>query len=382
MKKTYLIGAGTLMLMVSSLTGCGGASFEANTFKIGFSGPLTGDAANYGLGVKNGAQIAVDEINAQGGINGKKISMLAIDDQCVAAKAGQAYNTLYEKGMQLSLGCVTSACCIEYNSYANRDRVFCLTPSATSDNVTKDKDNIYQLCFSDSGQGVAAANYLKTLTGKSVGLLYDSSDSYSKGIYDTFVNSYGTTGLVTTSFTKDTNTVFTTQINQLKNCDVVFLPIYYTQAALFLTQGKDILKSTAMIYGCDGLDGIDKVLNVNSFTQEISYLSHFNSASQEQSVQTFVSTYTTKYGTETLNQFGASAYDCIKVFATALKEIDDVNPIDVNISAKDMFTLLKAKFDDSNFKYDNGVTGSGNSIKFNKDGTVNKTATKYIVNPK
>ena len=383
MKKVFtmksLIAVAAVAACGFGLAACGGQ--EEKVYKIGVSGPLSGDAAIYGTAVKNSAQMAVDEINANGGFNGYKFKLTALDDLCDATKAAANYATLQEKGMQVSLGAVTSGACLEYGSYAKEDNVFCLTPSATHDGVPVVGDNMYQMCFSDSGQGTAAAEYVKTNYPTAiVGVFYNSSDPYSDGIYKTFKAAYGKNPDVVTSFTKDTNTDFASQVNQLKDCDFIFLPIYYQDASKFITQAKSVVKANAVYFGCDGLDGIAGVagFNVNSFTQEISYLSHFNSAAEDEKTKHYVTEYTKKYGTDSLNQFGASAYDCVYAIYNAMVAAKAAGKdIPVDITASKLCDILKETFQ-GGFTF-TGVTGQ--NIKWNADGTVSKQATKYVVNP-
>jgi len=353
------------------------------TFKIGLTGPLTGGAAVYGLGVKNGAELAVEEINAHNGLNGKKFSVTTMDDALDNAKAATNYQKLYEDGMQVSLGGVTSGCCLEYIKNAAEDNVFVLAPSATNDDVVKTK-NVYQMCFSDSGQGTVAAEYIKEhYSDRTVGVLYDSSDDYSTGLFNNFKAEFGE-NFVRQSFTSDNKTTFTAQINAMKSANVnfVFLPIYYTEAALFIQQAADAnaFSADSIFYGCDGLDGIDSIngFNVYDYPQEISYLSHFNANSTDQKTVTFVQSFTAKYGTSTLNQFAASAYDCVYAIFSAMSKYEQAgNEIAVNISASGLTEILNGQFTSTSFSF-TGVTGS--DITWNSDRTVNKEATKYVVN--
>ena len=383
MKKVFtmksLIAVAAVAVCGFGLAACGGQ--EEKVYKIGVSGPLSGDAAIYGTAVKNSAQMAIDEINANGGFNGYKFKLTALDDLCDGTKAAANYATLQEKGMQVSLGAVTSGACLEYGAYAKEDNVFCLTPSATHDGVPVVGDNMYQMCFSDSGQGTAAAEYVKTnYPTATVGVFYNSSDPYSVGIYKTFKEAYGKNPDVVTSFTKDTNTDFASQVSQLKDCDFIFLPIYYQDASKFITQAKSVVKANAVYFGCDGLDGIAGVagFNVNSFTQEISYLSHFNSGAEDEKTKHYVTEYTKNYGTDSLNQFGASAYDCVYAIYNAMVAAKAAGKdIPVDITASELCNILKETFQ-GGFTF-TGVTGQ--NIKWNADGTVAKQATKYVVNP-
>lgn len=362
---------------VLSLASCGKKE-NTGSIKIGLSGPLTGGAASYGLAVVNSAEMAIKEINEAGGLNGIKFELTAYDDQLKADLAATNYATLYDGGMQISLGCVTSGACIEYGKYAKEDKVFCLTPSATSDQVPVIGDNMYQMCFSDSGQGTGSALYITEFyPNAKLGIFYDSSDAYSKGIYDTFKAAYKGNIIAEASFTDASKTDFAGQVSQLKDCDLIFMPIYYSEAALFIDQAKDTIAKDAVYFGCDGLDGIESVkgFDANAYAQEISYLSHFNSGSKEETTVEYVEKYTKAYGVDTLNQFGASAYDCVYAIYNALKLNE--GKVKASLTAEEFYNILAETFQNG-FTF-NGVTGK--NITWNKDGTVSKTPTKYVVNP-
>lgn len=394
MKKNFLKTAAVVLSVAMCATvgaGCkkGGGNYAAkNTeFYIGASGPLTGDYSIYGVAVKNGAALAVKEINKVSESElGFKFKWDIRDDEAGTEKVKGNYSDMYEKGMQASLGCVTSGSCIEFKNYAIDDNVFVLAPSATADDVTKNASNIYQMCFSDSGQGVASAAYVKANIEKTqkIGVLYKSDDPYSAGINKNFMDSMKGSGYDITerNFTKDTSTDFSQQIEALKQCDFIFMPLYTTDASKFITQAKASVKKTAVYFGCDGFDGIQTVkgFDVESFDQEISYLSHFDSSSKEGKSGEFVKNYTAAYGSDSLNQFGASAYDCVYAVYEALKFAKAAGKdVKVNMSASDVCNMLKEVFQNASFSFD-GVTGS--NITWNAEGLVQKTPLKYSVNHK
>lgn len=371
-----------LALLLTCFAGCGkkkgGYTADNTKYVIGVSGPLTGPAAVYGIGVKNGAQLAVDEINAAGGLNGVEFALEATDDMHDATKVATNYSFLLEKGMQVSLGCVTSAPCAEWTNLSKEDNVFFLTPSASNDDVPK-FDNGFQMCFADGNQGKVAAEYVSAnFAGQTIGIFYKSDDNYSNGIYKQFKeNLASSVKTIDTVFTDAGATSFDTQISQLKDCKFIFMPIYYTPASLFMTQAKGIIADDAVYYGCDGFDGIDSIegFNINDIPQQISMLSHFDSSATSGAAADFVKKYTAKYGKDTLNQFGASAYDCVYAIFNAMKEAG-VN--DVKISASDLCDILKEKFANG-FVFKNGVTGAGKDITWDKNGYVNKTAIKFVL---
>ena len=354
---------------------------ENNTeYIIGLSGPLTGGAAMYGVAVKNSAQMAVDEINAAGGLNGVKFKLIATDDMHDATKVSTNYSSMYEGGMQVSLGTVTTAPGLEFKNLSADDNVFFLTPSASGDAIPANP-NGYQMCFADGNQGKVAAEFVNAnLKGKTIGAFYKADEAYSKGIYDQFTaNLDSSVTVIPTSFTDANTTDFSTQISTLKDCDFIFMPTYYTPASLFMQQAKDIVPANAVYYGCDGFDGIDNIegFDITTIPQKVTMLSHFNSKATEGKAKDFIDKYVDKYGKETLNQFGASAYDCVYAIYGAMKAaIDAGTEIPANISASDLCEILKAQFN-GGYTYENGVTGE--SIKWESTGYVNKGAIQYVI---
>ena len=363
------------------------------TIKIGLTGPLTGGAAIYGVAVKNSAQIAVDEINAMedNGLNGYKLELMMHDDKHDATQVETLYADLYEKGMQVSLGTVTTKPGLEFKNFSKEDNVFFITPSATGDAIPE-YANGYQMCFSDSNQGTAAAKFFnENYKGKKIGIFYKSDDEYSAGIYNNFIKALDSSFTpVSALFTGDAST-FDSQIQTLKDCEVVFMPIYYTPASQFMSQANSVSNNIAVYYGCDGFDGIDAIENfdINSIKQEISYLSHFNSNATEGPAADFIKKYNDKYdeSKEPLNQFGAAAYDCVYAIYEAMKvAIANGNEINDKTSASDLCEMLKTVFNSDEFVF-RGITGKTEGdekayISWNNDGTVSKEAIKYIVKEK
>ena len=345
---------------------------------IGVSGPLTGGAAVYGLAVQNAAQMAVDEINEAGGMNGYKLKFIATDDQHDATKVATNYANLMNQGMQLSLGTVTTAPGLEFKTLAKEDNVFFLTPSASGDDIPE-FDNGFQMCFADGNQGAVAADFVNNAGLTNIGVFYRSDDSYSDGIYKQFKENLNESiQVVETSFTEATSTDFSAQISQLKDCNFIFMPIYYQPAAVFMEQAKDIISAEATYYGCDGFDGLAGQLDLTTIPQEVSMLSHFDATAQEGKAAEFIKKYTEKFGADTLNQFGASAYDCVYALFNAMNElVEEGKEITPETTASELCDMLKAKFT-GGFTLAEGATGT--DIKWNDDGTVDKGAVKYNMN--
>ena len=372
-----------LTLCLGAFAGCGaGANYTANNteFVIGVSGPLTGDAAMYGTAVVNSAQMAIDEINAAGGLNGVKFKLVATDDMNDATKISTNYSSLFEGGMQLSLGTVTSTPGLEFKNLSADDNVFFLTPSASADAIPTNP-NGYQMCFADGNQGKVAAEFVNAnFAGQTIGVFFKSDEAYSKGIYDQFkANLDASVSVVETSFTAANATDFSTQIDTLKSCSFIFMPIYYTPASLFMMQAKDVIAPNAVYYGCDGFDGIDNIdgFDISIIPQEVTMLSHFNSKATEGAAKEFIDKYVDKYGKETLNQFGASAYDCVYALYGAMKKAaDEGKEISVTMSASDLCDILMEQFE-GGYTLTGAVTGE--NICWESTGYVNKGAIKYVI---
>ena len=378
--KKFLAFVLTAAMVVAMFAGCaagtaGGSGDAAGEYIIGMSGPLTGGAAVYGVAVQNSAQMAVDEINAAGGLNGVKFKLIATDDQHDPTKVSTNYANLMNQGMQVSLGTVTTAPGEEFKTLAKEDNVFFLTPSASGDKIPE-FDNGFQMCFADGNQGAVAADYVNGAGLTKIGVFYKSDDSYSDGIYKQFKeNLDASIEVVETSFTEATSTDFSTQISQLKECSFIFMPIYYQPAAVFMEQAKAEIPAGVTYYGCDGFDGLAGQLDLTTIPQEVSMLSHFDATATEGPAAEFVKKYTEKFGTDTLNQFGASAYDCIYAIYGAMKKaIESGKEIPTDIEASELCEILKAEFN-GGYTLEAGATGS--NIKWNADGTVDKGAVKY-----
>ena len=317
----------TAAAAADATTAAAGASSEASSdkvFKIGGIGPVTGAAAVYGLAVKNGAQTAVDEINADGGINGYQIEFNFQDDEHDAEKSVNAYNTLKDWGMQVLMGTVTSAPCVAVADKTNADNMFQITPSGSSVECAQNP-NVFRVCFSDPDQGAASATYIaENKLADKIAVIYDSSDVYSSGIYEKFASEAANHGLdivAAEAFTADSNKDFSTQLQKAKDAgaDLVFLPIYYTEASLILNQANT-MGYAPKFFGCDGMDGILQVDNFDTKLAEgLMLLTPFAADADDELTQKFVTAYKEKYG-ETPIQFAADAYDAIYAIKAAAEE--------------------------------------------------------------
>jgi branched-chain amino acid transport system substrate-binding protein len=367
MKKVLGLGL-ALTLVVASFAGCGTkAGSKGGTFNIVGIGPVTGGAAVYGQSVKNGAELAVKEINDAGGINGNQIVFNFEDDEADGEKALNAYNTLKDKGMKVLMGTVTSGACAAIIDQTNTDGIFQLTPSASSLDVLKN-GNVYQVCFTDPNQGIASAKYIGGKgIAKKIAIIYDSSDIYSSGIEAKFKEEAANQGLeivAEEAFTADSKTDFSVQIQKAKDsgAELVFLPIYYSEASLILTQAA-ALDYKPMYFGCDGLDGILTVENFDKTLAEgLMLMTPFSAEGKDEMTANFVNAYKKAYS-DTPNQFAADAYDAIYIIKAAIEK-SGATP---DMSIADMGTALKGVI--TKISVD-GLTGTG--MTWAATGEVNK----------
>ena len=370
-------------MAVTALTGCGSNSGssskkDADKYYIGGIGPTTGATAIYGTAVKNGAQNAVDEINAAGGINGKHIEYRFEDDQNDAEKSVNAYNTLKDWGMQMLVGTTTTAPCIAVAGKTASDNMFQITPSASAPNVlSSGNGNIFQVCFTDPNQGIASAQYIaENKLAKKIGIIYDSSDVYSSGIEEKFEAEAKDKGLQIVSkaaFTADSKTDFGTQLQKAKDAgaDLLFLPIYYQEASIILKQA-DTMGYKPKFFGVDGMDGILTVENFDTKLAEgVMLLTPFAADAKDKAVQNFVKTYKEKYK-DTPNQFAADSYDAVYALKAAIEE----SKATTDMSASDMCDALKGAMTKIKMQ---GLTGGKDGLTWNESGEVTKSPKAVII---
>lgn len=370
-------------MAVTALTGCGSNSGssskkDADKYYIGGIGPTTGATAIYGTAVKNGAQLAVDEINAAGGINGKQIEYRFEDDQNDAEKSVNAYNTLKDWGMQMLVGTTTTAPCIAVAGKTASDNMFQITPSASAPDVlSSGNGNIFQVCFTDPNQGIASAQYIaENKLAKKIGIIYDSSDVYSSGIEEKFEAEAKDKGLQIVSkaaFTADSKTDFGTQLQKAKDAgaDLLFLPIYYQEASIILKQA-DTMGYKPKFFGVDGMDGILTVENFDTkLAEDVMLLTPFAADAKDKTVQNFVKTYKEKYE-DTPNQFAADSYDAVYALKAAIEE----SKATTDMSTSDMCDALKGAMTKIKMQ---GLTGGKDGLTWNESGEVTKSPKAVII---
>ena len=348
-------------------------AFGADAYKLGGTAPLTGGAAIYGNAAKNGAQIAVDEINAMDGAI--KFELKYEDDTHDPEKAVNAYNALKDWGMQISLGSVTSKPAEATSAENYADRIFALTPSASSTATVEGKDNFFQMCFMDPNQGSASAQYIadKAMATK-VAVIWKNDDVYSKGIHDTFVAKAAELNIEVvsdTTFADGNDTDFSVQLSdaQTNGAELVFLPMYYQPASLIFAQAAGMGYAPKW-FGVDGMDGILTMEGFDaSLAEGVILLTPFNADSEDAATQAFVAEYQKRFG-ETPNQFAADGYDCVYAYKQAL-EAAGCTP---DMTAEEICEKMIEQFTTMTF---DGLTGEG--MTWSAEGTVTKSPKGMVI---
>ena len=354
--------------------GTTGGGTASGTFKIGVIGPTTGGAAIYGSAVANAAQLAAEEINALGGI---QFEVQPEDDANVVETSVNAYNTLKDWGMQILLGTVTTAPCIAVAAETNADRIFTLTPSASSTDVLSGRDNVFQVCFTDPNQGLKSAQYIaENSLGENIGIIYKNDDAYSTGIYESFVAEAEAQGLniaYTGVFQEGTQTDFSVQLTeaQAANVDLLFLPIYYTPASVILRQAND-MGFAPTFFGVDGMDGILTVEGFDtSLAEGVMLLTPFSAYSEDEASQAFTAAYEERFG-ELPNQFAADAYDGMYILKAAIEAAGvtaDMSPEEICEALIPVMPTISVS----------GLTSGGGEMTWQATGEVDKEPLAAVI---
>ncbi len=390
-RRNFLMASGSVAAS-AILAGCGGSggsdsSVASDTFKIGGIGPVTGGAALYGIATKFGAQVAVDEVNAAGNI---KMELNWQDDEHDPEKSVNAYNNLKDWGLQILVGTTTTNPCVAVSSLTNADRIFQLTPSASSVNVlggeeigadNPRKDNVFQMCFTDPNQGTKSAQYIdEQKLGTKIAIIYNNADAYSTGIFQKFQEEADARKLEvvsTTTFTDDNATDFSAQLNKAKDAgaDLIFLPIYYQPASIILKQASD-MGYAPKFFGVDGMDGILGLEGFDtSLAEGVMLLTPFVATDTDEATQAFVAAYKEAAKTEEDPiQFAADAYDCVKAIAQAI----DAAGITPDMATADMCDKLIATFT-GDFEFSGLTCPAGEVMTWSETGEVTKDPKGMVI---
>ena len=360
-----------MILAIAMIMGLASVAMaEDEPLKIGVIGPFTGGAAIYGLACQYGAQVAADEINALGGM---QIQLLCEDDQHDAETSKNAYNKVLEDGAQMIAGTTTTKPCIEVGAIANEERVFMLTPSASSEDVINGKDNVFQVCFTDPNQGKASAQFIaEHQLATKIAIIYNNADPYSTGIYQTFIEKAAELNLevVNVGTFTDETVDFSVPVSDAKEAgaELVFLPIYYQPASLILAKAKE-MDYAPVFFGVDGMDGILTLEGFDtSLAEGVFLLTPFAADADDERTKTFVASYKELTG-EVPNQFAADAYDAVYALVAAA----EVAGITSDMTSDQVCELIIPAMQQITVE---GVTGT---MTWSASGEVTKTPTAVVI---
>lgn len=340
MKKIIAMLAGATMMMSC---GANQSQEESSTIKVGGMGPLTGSAAMYGITVDKGAKLAFEEINANGGVLGKKFEYISLDEKADPIEAVNAYNKLTDEGVVAILGSVTSKPTLAVAELAAQDRIPMITPTGTQINITDAGPNIFRVCFTDPYQGSTLAKFSKDKLGaKTAAIMVNTSSDYSDGIANAFIKQAEKEGIkvVAKEGYSDGDKDFKAQLTKInsENPDILVVPEYYELSALIATQAREIgMKSTFV--GPDGWDGIIGALDSSSYSvvDNSYFTNHYSTEDSNKKVQSFLKKYREKYNEEP-TAFSALAYDTVYVLKNAIDKAGTTDKIELTkaIKASDM----------------------------------------------
>ena len=339
MKRRKLLSLLLALSMAFGLTACGGgesasgASEEAgdstgsgDTILLGTISPNTGNLAAYGTAIMNGVNLAVEEINAAGGVLGSQIEVINADDQGDPTECMNAFNSLVSQGVGLIVGSVTSSCTSAITDSANEEEVVLTSPSSTADSITTEDDYVFRACYADSFQGAIAAAYAKQAGYAKVGVVYCAADTYSKGLYDSFSAACETYGVEVAAVESTASMDVQDYTNQFASMvkagvELVYAPYYYDVIGPYLVTQARAAGYTGIIMGADGYDGAPSYVvdgaDLTAFN-DVYWTNHYDPADESEIVQNFVKAFQDKYG-ETPMAMSALAYDCVYMYKTAIE---------------------------------------------------------------
>lgn len=340
MKKIIAMLAGATMMMSC---GANQSQEETSTIKVGGMGPLTGSAAMYGITVDKGAKLAFEEINANGGVLGKKFEYISLDEKADPIEAVNAYNKLTDEGVVAILGSVTSKPTLAVAELAAQDGIPMITPTGTQINITDAGPNIFRVCFTDPYQGSTLAKFSKDKLGaKTAAIMVNTSSDYSDGIANAFIKQAEKEGIkvVAKEGYSDGDKDFKAQLTKInsENPDILVVPEYYELSALIATQAREIGMNSTFV-GPDGWDGIIGALDSSSYSivDNSYFTNHYSTEDSNEKVQSFLKKYREKYNEEP-TAFSALAYDTVYVLKNAIDKAGTTDKTELTkaIKASDM----------------------------------------------
>ena len=405
MKKKNMLSLMLAGCLALSLTACGGQSESGagdadssapsgdGTITLGMIGPLTGSVAVYGTHIENGVKLAIEEINAAGGVTlsdgAHQLAVETKDDQGDATECVNAMNALISDGIQLVVGSATSGCTSAIASIANSEGVVMITPSGTADSLTTAMDYVFRTCFRDSFQGELAAQYALDEGYTKVGVVYCSADTYSAGLRDAFIAACADRGLdvvAEESVATMTEVDYTNQFNKMvaAGAELVFTPFYYDVMGPYLVPQARSAGFTGVLLGGDGVDSTETTIPDGadlSVYNDVYFVNHYSTELATSDVsKNFIESYEAKYG-ETPNNFDALAYDAVYVYKAAMEACGASDAASVQAALADTSAAYDStcgtfSFDETGTPIKNGVL-MGYSYK-DGDSAVSKITVKAL----
>ena len=405
MKKKNVLSMMLAGCLALSLTACGGssessdasdnsgASGDSGTITLGMIGPLTGSVAVYGTHIENGVKLAIEEINAAGGVTlsdgAHQLAVEVKDDQGDSTECVNAMNALISDGIQLVVGSATSGCTSAITSIANSEGVVMITPSGTADSLTTTMDYVFRTCFRDSFQGELAAQYALDEGYTKVGVVYCSADTYSAGLRDAFIAACQDKGLdvvAEESVATMTEVDYTNQFNKMVSAgaELVFTPFYYDVMGPYLVPQARSAGFTGVLLGGDGVDSTETTIPAGadlSVYNDVYFVNHYSTELATSDVsKNFVESYEAKYG-DTPNNFDALAYDAVYVYKAAMEACGASDAASVQAALADTSAAYDStcgtfSFDETGTPIKNGVL-MGYSYK-DGDSAVTKVTVKAL----
>lgn len=335
MKRKAFISALLGASMMLSLAACGSSSAATTAgdaadtdgkIVIGVISPNTGALAAYGNGIVTGADLAVEQINASGGILGHEVELIKTDDQSDPTECLNAFNSLVAQGVGLIVGSATSGCTSAITDAANEEEICLLAPTATADSITTEDDFIFRACYADSFQGAIAAAYAKQSGYAKVGVVYCAADVYSKGLYDSFSAACAKYGIEVVDAQSTASLDVQDYTNQFAamvkaGVDFVYAPFYYDVIGPYVVPQARAAGYTGIIMGADGYDTTpDYVVDGADLTafNKVYWTNHYDPSDTSEKVSSFVKAYEAKYGSIP-SAFSATGYDCVYMYKAAIE---------------------------------------------------------------
>lgn len=352
MKKKTMALLLAAAMVISSLAGCGGggsvggsskettkaaeetkaegteaSSSSGEVIKIGTISPNTGNLAAYGEAVVNSINLAVKEINEEGGVLGKQIELVSYDDKGDSTEGANAFNKLVGEDVCAIIGSVTSGVTAGLAPLADESEIVLLTPTATADTITETDNYVFRACFKDSFQGSMCAKFAAEELGvKKVAVLYASGDAYSAGLYESFkeaASEYGLEIVAEESSSTTDDTEFSSQLTNIANsgAEYLFAPYYYNAVGPYIVPQARAAGYEGVIMGADGYDGtVPVMLDDKTLYNDVYFTNHYAPDDPSEIVQEYVANYTDTYGADSLNSLGALAYDSVYMLAKAIED--------------------------------------------------------------